>query len=317
MAHFLDWVYLASTLNQPLFAEGWGDIFQMKALSPQSLDEIEEISMTSDEPWTTIPNGYFKHVSFSSPYKHENFPKECSLVPAAIYSPHKNLKKIKKLVILIPASGDEGYTQRTPVARMLLREGISSVMAEGPFYGKRRPEGQTGPCLRTVGDLGHLGLATVAESRSIAAYFRKSGTKSIGYAGISRGGQLAVMAASVTRFELAVTSLVGSFSAAPIFTKGLMSKRVVWDGLPHPRGSQDAMAEALEFSNVYHYPRPVSPKKISIIGANSDGYVEPAWVESLHRYVPDSDICWVPGGHVSAYVFSRRLYARAIAKVLG
>ena len=62
MAHFLDWVYLASTLNQPLFAEGWGDIFQMKALSPQGLDEIEGISMTSDGPWTAIPNGYFKHV---------------------------------------------------------------------------------------------------------------------------------------------------------------------------------------------------------------------------------------------------------------
>lgn len=316
MAHYLDWIYLASTLKNSLFSEGWGDIFDLNPISPQHLDDIPNLQVTSEGSWEKTPSGYIKNYEFMSPYKHENFPQECQRIPTIVLNPQEKFDDNSKFAILIAASGDEGFYSRLPISKLLLKKGIGSVICEGPFYGLRRPAGQIGSCLRTVGDLGHLGLATLAENRSIAAWLLRQGVNKICYAGISRGGQLAIISASISRFPVAVASVTGAFSAAPILNQGLMSKRICWKSLNHPQGKNIGMEKALEISNVYHYPPPILENRIQLIGANSDGYVEPEWVQKLHEYIPKSKLDWVNGGHVSTYIFQREKYANAICQLL-
>ena len=316
MAHYLDWLYLASTLRKPLFEDGWGDIFQIPAAQASELESIPKIELTPIGPPTPIPNGARWELTFRSPYQHPKFPEESHQVPVRILTPQHDISKTQKMTIMIPASGDEGYGQREPVALKLLELGIGSVMFEGAYYGKRRPSNQRSTCLRTVGDLGHLALATIEDARALAGWLYREGVGRIGFTGVSRGGQMAVIAASVTRIPIAATAMVSSFSASPIYTQGLISKRICWDRLTHPLGAQEALAQALDLSDVRHYPRPVCEESIHLIGARADGYVKPGWVANLHRYLPEANLSWVAGGHVSAYLFEKDTYAQAIERSL-
>jgi len=322
MPHYLDWMYLCSTLNRPLFQDGWGDIFEQNPgqFRPVSPDQIK-VPEFPDLP--DLINGSFRKSYrdglFSSPYRHQNFPKECANVPFRVCLARKRPMSLseQKFTILIPASGDAGYGQRQGVANLLQKSGINVIMAEGPYYGKRKPSWQSKTSLKTVGDLGHLGTATILETQALIAWLYRQEVRKMSVAGISRGGQLAMITAAMTRYPLAVTCAVGSFHAGPIFTEGLMSKRVSWQNLRHPLGSVRAMNYALRFSDVSRYHFAIKDRaRVHLIGARSDGYVKPEWVSQLRRHIPESSIEWVDGGHVAAFLFAKNVYVKGIVTTL-
>lgn len=51
--------------------------------------------------------------------------------------------------MLLPGTGEHGYLhRRSSIALPLARMGIATLILEGPFYGKRKPEDQKGSKLR-------------------------------------------------------------------------------------------------------------------------------------------------------------------------
>jgi len=155
------------------------------------------------------------------------------------------------LVILLPGTGEQGYTRRRLcVAYPLAVRGVATLILEGPYYGSRKPAGQVGSKLAALMDLCILGRTTIEEGRALAAWARdlrahhlppgSSGSGGGGevpafgpivYAGTSMGGLHAAMSASLTPWDTGVVSWLGPPSAAPVFTVGALQRAVAWDAL--------------------------------------------------------------------------------------
>ena len=57
---------------------------------------------------------------------------------------------------------------------------------------------------------------------------------------------------------------------------------------------------------------PQQPKAAVIVGATNDAYVSGQSVRELAAHWPGSEVRWVPGGHVSAFLFQQPTFRQAI-----
>eukprot|EP01138_Halocafeteria_seosinensis_P005524 gb/GECG01005646.1/.p1 GENE.gb/GECG01005646.1/~~gb/GECG01005646.1/.p1 ORF type:complete len:566 (+),score=59.74 gb/GECG01005646.1/:1-1698(+) len=139
-------------------------------------------------------------------------------------------KECKPVVIILPGTGEHGFSRRGELlAFPLAEEGVASVILESPFYGLRKPKGQRGSKLKYLSDLPALGRATVEETRSLVRWIRDYTTFGpIVLTGTSMGGLHAAITASLTPVEVGVVSWLGPTSAAPVFTHGALSGSVDW-----------------------------------------------------------------------------------------
>eukprot|EP01029_Cantina_marsupialis_P016746 TRINITY_DN3746_c1_g1_i2.p1 TRINITY_DN3746_c1_g1~~TRINITY_DN3746_c1_g1_i2.p1 ORF type:complete len:669 (+),score=172.77 TRINITY_DN3746_c1_g1_i2:227-2008(+) len=135
-------------------------------------------------------------------------------------------------VVILPGTGESGYTRRrASLALPLSEKGITSIILEGPFYGKRRPPKLHGSKLKTVSDLPLLGRATIIEATAVLEWLKKQGYWPLVVMGVSMGGLHSAMTASVTGFPVGAVSWLGPPSAAPVFTEGLLSTNCDWRAL--------------------------------------------------------------------------------------
>lgn len=80
----------------------------------------------------------------------------------------------------------------------LLRErGVASIILENPFYGLRKPQHQFRSCLEQVSDLFVMGAALILESLVLFHWCEKEGFSPIISHGISMGGHMASLGATV------------------------------------------------------------------------------------------------------------------------
>ncbi len=312
----LDYILLISTIHNKYFVDGWGEHLSSNPLLRLNFAKINGIHIKLIKKQSDNDNGFYLAGTYGSPYDDPSFPEESREAELLMVSPQPDFDEKSQFCILIPASGDEGFGMRLPIAKRLLPYGITSIVMEGPYYGTRRPAGQRGACIRTVNDMWHLGAATVIEALALVLWLMRQGFRKVNIAGISRGGQLAVIAASLSPSPVAVTSLAGSYSAAPIFTEGLIRHRVAWSSLRHSSDRREELRRALHFSDVRNYPPPVKQKSIHLIGGRCDGYVKPEWVRLLHDHMPQAQLSWYRGGHVASYLFKRDIFCNAIRETL-
>ncbi|CAH0480079.1 unnamed protein product [Peronospora belbahrii] len=141
--------------------------------------------------------------------------------------------KDRPLVVLLPGTGEHGFLhRRTSVAIPLAKQGVATLILEGPFYGKRKPPHQKGSKLQRVSDLPILGQATIEEAKSLLQYFHDHyGFSQLVVAGNSMGGLHAAMVASVFPGDVGVTAWLAPPSAVPVFADGLLSGFCNWRSL--------------------------------------------------------------------------------------
>ncbi|TDH72305.1 hypothetical protein CCR75_000758 [Bremia lactucae] len=139
----------------------------------------------------------------------------------------------RPLVLLLPGTGEHGFLhRRTSVAIPLAKQGVATLILEGPFYGQRKPPQQKGSKLRRVSDLTILGQATIEEAKSLLAHFRDIYNFSLlVVAGSSMGGLHAAMVASVFSGDVGAIAWLAPPSAAPVFADGLLSGSCNWPSL--------------------------------------------------------------------------------------
>ncbi|RLN61608.1 hypothetical protein BBJ29_007861 [Phytophthora kernoviae] len=142
-------------------------------------------------------------------------------------------KQDRPLVVLLPGTGEHGFLhRRTSIAIPLSKQGVATLILEGPFYGKRKPSLQKGSKLRRVSDLPILGQATIEEAKSLLEYFRDHhGFSQLVVAGSSMGGLHAAMVASVFPGDVGATAWLAPPSAVPVFADGLLSASCNWRSL--------------------------------------------------------------------------------------
>jgi len=157
-------------------------------------------------------------------------PFESRLAHAGLILP-KNPAPGRPVVLHLAATGDHGFGRREALAIPLAMKGIGSVILESPFYGMRKPKGQSGAKLRFVSDLLLLGRATIEESLFLLNWLSDQGHTKLGISGLSMGGVHSCMVAGLFPQELALTPLLAPRSAAAAYCNGALFHATGWKKL--------------------------------------------------------------------------------------
>jgi Alpha/beta hydrolase domain containing 18 len=229
------------------------------------------------------------------------------------------------VIVQLPATGDHGpFLRYCIVARQLAARGITSVLLEGAFYGRRRPVNQSGAKLCKVYDLADLGRATIEEACGLLAYWAERGHKRLVATGISQGGLHAAMCQSLcTTFPVHYVSSFAPASAAPVFTRGCLSECIDWPALVAEANlKSEALARDLvaliydSCTNISNFPESPIPAKQILLAAKSDSYIGSDAVDVWRRERPNIQVRKVRGGHVTAVALRSIEIRRALLDVL-
>ncbi len=138
--------------------------------------------------------------------------------------------KHRPVVFHYAGTGDQNYwRRRLLLAKPLLFEhNVASLILENPFYGERKPEDQLFSNLNYVKDVFLLGGCIITESLALLNWCERLGFGPFLLTGLSMGGYMASLAATVWSKPLAVVPCLSWTTAAPVFTRGVMAKSIPW-----------------------------------------------------------------------------------------
>uniref|UniRef100_A0A1I7Y704 AB hydrolase-1 domain-containing protein n=1 Tax=Steinernema glaseri TaxID=37863 RepID=A0A1I7Y704_9BILA len=258
------------------------------------------------------------------------------------------------LVIHLAGTGDHSFFRREwGFADGLLKQGISSILLENPFYGSRKPSDQFRSSLSNVSDLFVMGASLIAECNFILSWARSQGFGPLAVSGVSMGGHMASLAASNCPVPVALVPCLSWSTAAPVFTEGALSGGVQWEILerelmkPEFRNAIRAIPNCTwleqaaednkiykmgetkqlmwilmdEFTSLAKYPTPKDTSLITSIFAEEDAYVlrrgRSREVPSLKDLWPNAKFVSLPNvGHVEGYLRHHDIFRQAIAEML-
>jgi hypothetical protein len=302
VAHPLDLAVAWLSRRSKLFSHGWGDEALFARLSARGsyFDPPSQITLNwsagCERRGITRRDG-----TFLSPL--ELLPKHTRTVCVRTWTRAEHLAAC----VILAASRDEGFRLREHIFGGLIARGLDLYFLESPFYGSRGTPG--GLSRMRVSDHGLMALGTVLEARAMLEHLRTRYLKMV-IAGYSMGGHMAAITAAVTPFAVGCAALATGASASSIYTKGLLSWSVDLDvlgGAPDLRvGARERLLQLFEVADVTRYPLPVRPDAAVIAGCKRDGYVFNSETERLHQHWRGSALRWIPAGHFSALVTSRR-----------
>ena len=116
------------------------------------------------------------------------------------------------------------------MAEPLIQEkGVASIILETPFYGLRKPKEQFRSRLRHVSDLFTMGASLILESLVLFHWCEKEGFSPIVAHGISMGGQMASLGATVWPKPMGLVPCLSWTSGTLSYTKGVLSGAIPWD----------------------------------------------------------------------------------------
>ena len=220
-------------------------------------------------------------------------------------------------VVILAASRDEGYQVRERVFGPLVRRGIDIYFMENPFYGLRRTGG--GPSLITVSDHGLMVLGMVLEARALLEDLRGQYQK-VAVAGYSMGGHMAAITAAVSPFPLACAAMAAGasgqqrlYSRPAVVERGLRGAWAVPGGATQQAAARERLLHLFAVADVTCFSAPMRSDAAVIAGCKRDGYVLRSETERLHQHWPGSTLRWIPAGHFSALVSSRRALCDCVA----
>ena len=311
-AHPLDLLIALVSRRSKLFSRGWGNEFLLSTLASRVTyhDPPSSISVTWS-PARERKSVVRRDGAFASPLS--LLPKEASTAHVRAWTREGN----SAAVVILAASRDEGYQVRERVFGSLIQRGIDLYFMENPFYGLRRTHG--GPSLITVSDHGLMVLGMVLEARALLEHLRGRYPR-VAVAGYSMGGHMAAITAAVSPFPLACAALAAGASASSVYTRGLLSWSVDFTGLGGGAIQRAAARERLQHlfaeADVTCFPAPMRADAAVISGCKRDGYVLRSETERLHRHWPGSTLRWIPAGHFSALLSSRKALCDCVADAM-
>ncbi len=272
-----------------VFQNGWGDEELIEAIHVDGTQPPPTpISITWDEA-RSKDGTEVREGTFTSPAEH--LPAAGRVAGVRMVSPDR---PSGRLVVMMAAWNDHGYRTRTGLATGLAARGITSVMLENPYYGKRRA--WSDPPIRTVADFAVMGRAAVDEGRALLGHFATD--YDVGVAGYSMGGNIAALVGALMDRPVAIAALAASHSPAPVWTEGIIRHMVDWDALGGDTQVARLRAE-LSRATVLSVPAPPHTATAVIVGGSKDGYIPRKAVEDLHGHWPGSELRWLPAGHAT------------------
>jgi pimeloyl-ACP methyl ester carboxylesterase len=311
-AHPLDVLIASLSRRSKMFSRGWGDEAFLARLWGTVSDTDPPCSIAID--WRapkrrgTIAR---RDGTFTSPLT--SLPRESTTVHVRAWLRQGN----RNACVILAGSHDEGYWVREQVFGALSARGLDLYLVENPFYGRRRTAG--GPSAITVSDQALMALGMVLEARALLAYLLGQYEK-LAVAGYSMGGHMAAITAAVSPFPVACAALAAGASAGNVYTRGLMAWGVDFEGLGGGLAQREAAQERLQrfydAADITRYRCPLRSDAAVIGGCIRDGYVLRCETERLHRHWRGSTLRWLPAGHFSALMTSRRMLCDCVTEAI-
>ena len=303
-----------------LYEGGFGDRAELERLVRVIADKTiadEDVRVSVEVgSMVDVAGGARRAGRFVSPSAHR-LPPESKLGLVELSSPKT---AHGKLVILLAATGEEGFWFRRRFSELLNAKGIATLSLENAFYGARRPAGQRASFVRTVRDQFAMNVATVQEARGLALWARENGYREVCLTGFSQGGLMASFAASLTPFEVAACPRGAGDAATPIFTNAALSRRIHWQRLASDLGGEAAARDyfraCLEPVRISRFPAPAGARAAVLLGVRGDGFVPAREVLALHRHWPGSELRWLTSSHVIAALLHSASHQQAICDSL-
>jgi hypothetical protein len=315
--HYADLAATSLLRGVRLYAGGFGDREALERLVNEVRDVHRDAPLPSIHvrwgPVTQRGRVIERRMTFASPAR--DVPEESRDVHGLLLEPHASSAE-HATIVLLAATGEEGFLLRRRFAEPLLAAGHRVVLVENPFYGTRRPAGQLGPALRTVRDQFAMNLATVVEGRALAAWLRAQGHAHLVLSGYSQGGIMAAFVSALLPFPTGCVPRGAGARVEAIFTSGALSRAMHWDRLAREEGSREAAAAyfraCLAPVRVDRHPPPLDTRACIVVGARHDGFVPPEEVSALHDHWPGAELRWDDAGHLTAAFLSHGSHQRAI-----
>jgi pimeloyl-ACP methyl ester carboxylesterase len=306
--HALDLVVAWLARSSKLFSRGWGDEAIFATLSDRFLYSAPPSPIALNWSRGAEHRGITRRDgTFRSPL--ELLPESARTVHVRSWTGVGH----EAACILLAASRDEGFRLREHVFGGLSARRFDLYFLENPFYGTRRTS--QGPSHMTVSDQGLMALGMVLEARALVESLRSRYQKMV-VAGYSMGGHMSAITAAVTPFAVGCAALATGASATSIYLRGLLSWSVDLDALVDEsdsrRSAKARLAQLFDVADLTRYPLPVRPDAAVIAGCKRDGYVFNSETERLHQHWKNSTLRWIPAGHFSALVTSRRVLCDCI-----
>lgn len=275
-AHPLDVGVAWLSRRSKLFSRGWGDESLLADLSQNlSYADAPPAICVQWKPAGKRHGMARRDGTFVSPLA--TLPKETRIVHVRECSAVAN----KAACVMLAASRDEGYAARERVFGSLVARGIDLYLLENPFYGRRRTA--AGPSVATFCDQALMTLGMVWEARALLEFLRNRYAR-LAVAGYSMGGHMAAITAAVSPFPLACGALATGASAAPIYTRGLLSWSIDLDALagkPDLRAAaRERLQHLIEASDIYAACSPHAYR------CRSDRRLHARWLCAWHRDRP-------------------------------
>eukprot|EP01135_Chromosphaera_perkinsii_P006189 Nk52_evm6s442 gene=Nk52_evmTU6s442 len=253
------------------------------------------------------------------------------------------------VVIHYAGTGDHFFwRRRNLLAKPLLkRSNIGSIILENPFYGTRKPPQQTRSALLHVTDLFIMGCSLICETNVLLNWCEQQGFGPLGVTGISMGGIMACLGASMWDKPLAIIPCLAPTTASCVFTRGVLSEACDWDVLTKQVKSGEHIMNPLEeilhseintrkehyhmsdtdprktaivrmrqlmdeATGLFNYSRPVHTDATIVVCAKHDAYVPLSNSSRLEKIWPGSEIRYVNGGHISSFLTKHDFFVQAI-----
>jgi hypothetical protein len=304
----------------PMFYRGWGSDAALDAVNARwhSL-AAAHIDIDWEGDWAEVePRLWVRRGGFPTPAYTEHLPAESS--HAYLHFVRPSVQGTGPVVVLMPTSSEAGVHRRMPIARALAKQGISSLLLESPYMGRRKPAGQHETTLAHFSDFVVLSAASVEEGRAVLGWLDRQGFDRLCIAGISKGGYLATVAGLRASVRAHVVALVPPHSGVPVLVDGLLGRLCDWDLLQRTSGSttpvRQQMVDLFEQTSLERLPPPAPPQRVTLICARHDRYVPSYSYEHMARcWQAHATVRWLPGGHVSSIV-ERSHLTRAITETI-
>jgi hypothetical protein len=198
----IDYSYILITLYRGAkrpryFRLGWGDLHEYRRVLNEFMKSFEEVNVPFDlhsklewEEPVTDGSLQITYGKFISPMA-VSLPAESRLCNVCLVSPEKNPDAARVSVVMMPATGEQCYTNRYAMAKVLAERGWSSVIICAPYYGHRRPLLQDEDCHDTVTDYLLMNISIINEAALVVRHMLATGSDTVCVTGFSWGGAMA------------------------------------------------------------------------------------------------------------------------------
>ena len=214
--------------NTKFFRDGFGDLDQMYAFDQKLTEEGDdgfddiEIKKAESEKHSTEAYKVYRG-SFVSPAKDFIQDPIASQGQVEIIEPVTD--KMKGIVVLVPMTGDEGFSyRRGNIAIPLADSGFATISLIPPFYGKRRAANATTCNSPTFSELGLVYWSAFLEVGKLVKWAAKAYPGiTPGISGLSQGGVMTVNGSTYTKSDVVLVPVVAGLRMYESFRKGVLS----------------------------------------------------------------------------------------------